>query len=208
MKINAVLIDIDDTLYLERDYVRSGFTAVGTAAGLPEFGLRCWSLFESGVRGNTFDLARQDFPELTITTPELVEIYRQHKPDIQLCEDAMDFLYHLRARTGIISDGPIRSQRAKFLALGLLPWIDCPLFTAETCAPKPAPAAFQLAAFHLNTAYSQCVYIADNPQKDFAGPKSLGMHTIRIRRPLSLHFDVDSGADVDEEFESFAGIKI
>ncbi len=208
MKYNAYIFDIDDTLYLERDYVFSGFSAVGKMIGLPEFGQQCWSLFESGVRGNTFDLAKQSFPQVMQETAELVDIYRNHTPAISLCEDAREFLYNLRARTGVISDGPIHSQRAKFRALGLLPWIECPIFTKETCASKPAPASFQLVAWTLNTPYEQCVYIADNPKKDFAGPKSLGMHTIRIRRPLSLHFDVESGSDVDDEFETFSDIKI
>ena len=202
-RMKAYIFDIDDTLYLEMDYVRSGFTAVGEALKLPAFGAKCWNLFESGVRGNTFDLAKQAFPEVTMETKALVDIYRRHKPRIQLCEDAREFLFDLRARTAIVSDGPIYSQRAKFLALGLLPWIECPIFTAETCAPKPAAAAFQLVAWTLDTPYKDCVYIADNPKKDFAGPKQLGMHTIRMRRPNSLHFHVESGNDVDEEVETF-----
>ena len=32
MMRRAVVFDIDDTLYLERDYVRSGFTAAGAWA--------------------------------------------------------------------------------------------------------------------------------------------------------------------------------
>ncbi len=206
--MTAYIFDIDDTLYLERDYVRSGFNAVGNEIGIPAFGQKCWELFECGVRGNTFDLARQAFPELTIETKALVDIYRCHKPNIDLCEDAREFIHNLRGRTAIVSDGPIHSQRAKFLALGLLPWIECPLFTAEIRAPKPAPAAFQLVAWTLDTPYRDCVYIADNPKKDFAGPKQLGMHTIRMRRRDSLHFNVESGNDVDEEVESFDEVKI
>lgn len=205
--MKAYLFDIDDTLYLERDYVHSGFMAVGNALGKPEFGQKCWSLFESGVRGNTFDLAKQAFSDVDIEVSKLVEIYRLHVPKISLCEDAREFLFNLRARTGVISDGPIHSQRAKFRALGLLPWIECPIFTQETCAPKPAPAAFQLAAMTLDTPYDQCVYIADNPKKDFAGAKILGMHTIRIRRPQSLHFAENSEADVDAEYEDFSQIR-
>ena len=199
----AILFDIDDTLYLERDYVHSGFLAVGAAAKCPEFGEQCWALFLDGVRGNTFDLAREAYPQVTMPTADLVTIYRNHVPAISLCADARRFLEDTRLRTGIVTDGPLPSQRAKFLALGLLPWIECPLFTTEIGTKKPAPAPFQLVARTLDVPYRECAYVADNPAKDFAGPKSLGMQTIRIRRPGALHYDVPSGTDVDREIASF-----
>ncbi len=202
--ITAVIFDIDDTLYLERDYVRSGFMAIGNALDNPDFGHYCWSLFLDGVRGNTFDLALQKFPGTRLTIPEMVEIYRTHRPEISLCPDARRFIESLTCRTGIISDGPVSSQRAKFRALGLLPWIECPLFTGEIGISKPAPAPYQIVSRTLNTPYEQCVYIGDNPKKDFAGAKSLGMKTIRIRRPQSLHVSTPSDQNVDAELEDFS----
>ena len=195
--IDAILLDMDDTLYLERDYVRSGFEAVGQFVGCEAFGAFCWARFLEGVRGTTFNLAIEAFPAVHADIPSLVACYRSHFPKIALCPDAADFLTSTHLRTGIISDGPIDSQRRKFRALGLMPWIECPIFTQETCAPKPAPAAFQLAAYTLNIPYERCLYVGDNPKKDFAGAKELGMKTARIRRPESLHFAVDSRNDVD-----------
>ncbi|MBO4350185.1 MAG: HAD family hydrolase [Proteobacteria bacterium] len=200
--IQAIIFDMDDTLYLERDYVRSGFYAVGEAIACPEFGAFCWARFLEGVRGNTFDLARETFPSIEQDTRTLVELYRTHIPHISLCPDALELICTTRLRTGLISDGPIQSQRSKFRALGLMPWIECPIFTQETCAPKPAPAAFQLMAYTLNTPYENCLYVGDNPKKDFAGAKEIGMKTARIRRPESLHCTVDSGKDVDWEIQS------
>jgi len=57
----AVVLDLDDTLYPEAAYVRSGFRAVaGRAEGTlgipaPEGERELVSLFEAGVRGDTFD---------------------------------------------------------------------------------------------------------------------------------------------------------
>jgi putative hydrolase of the HAD superfamily len=36
----------------------------------------------------------------------------------------------------------------------------------------------------------QCVYIADNPIKDFISPNRLGWRTIRIRRSGGIHADL------------------
>lgn len=198
--IRGVILDIDDTLYLERDYVKSGFDAVGQALGVPSFGADCWQCFLDGVRGNTFDLVRAKYPEIRVNTKDLVNVYRSHWPNIALCEDAAVFLRSLHDyRVAFLTDGPLASQRAKSDALGLLPWVDFPLYTAEIGAPKPALRGYLLAAFGLCLEPEECVYIADNPAKDFIAPHALGMRTIRVRRPGSLHESVQSTQDVDLE---------
>jgi hypothetical protein len=57
----VIVLDIDDTLYLERDYIRSGLSAVSEWA-TDELGLsglfdHAWSEFERGHRGDLFDRA-------------------------------------------------------------------------------------------------------------------------------------------------------
>src|SRR5690606_41459193 len=55
LSLHDALPIFDDTLYLERDYVRSGFHAVGEhlrrTHGVDGFSRRAWELFESGHRG-------------------------------------------------------------------------------------------------------------------------------------------------------------
>lgn len=57
--VHCVVFDIDDTLYLERDYVRSGFLAVeGIVAerfAARGFADQAWAAFERGVRGTIFN---------------------------------------------------------------------------------------------------------------------------------------------------------
>src|SRR3546814_2047633 len=83
---SVVVLDLDDTLYLERDYVRSGFKAVEqwlvlerAAAGFSD---TCWRLFEGGHRGDIFD---QGLLELGLDShaelvAQLVTVYREHHP--------------------------------------------------------------------------------------------------------------------------------
>ena len=51
-RIRCVAFDVDDTLYLERDYVRSGFRAVAERVrrdhGLEGFFEGAWDAFSSG----------------------------------------------------------------------------------------------------------------------------------------------------------------
>lgn len=210
--IGAIVVDIDDTLYLERDYVRSGFEAVARWAqrelGIDDFGQRAWSAFESGARGTIFDQvlagcgARTD--DATIT--ELVARYRTHSPSIALTADARAALerWHGNVQLAAVTDGPVSSQRAKVRALSLERWTPLVVCTAMLGPgrAKPHTAAFEQVQEALGVDGKGCVYVADDPAKDFAGPRALGWQTVRIRRRLGLHAAIESGSDVDYEIAS------
>lgn len=204
-----VVLDIDDTLYLERDYVRSGFAAVGEWAraelGIDGVGDHAWAAFESGVRGTVFDVAlaaagATASPEL-IT--QLVGVYRSHAPAIQMMDDARAWFDGLAPHVAIavVTDGPLASQQAKAEALTLTRWADLVVFTESLGQGrgKPHPAAFEHLERELGLAGDRCAYVADNPAKDFVAPHRLGWRTVRVRRSGGLHAHVPSGDDVEAE---------
>lgn len=208
----CVVLDIDDTLYLERDYVRSGFKAVSTvlaermgAAGFFEV---AWGLFLEGRRGRIFDegIEAMGIPPDPRLVSELVTVYRTHSPEITLLPDSQSFLEWVRkrARMAAITDGPLESQQAKARALGLSSVASPIIYTAlyGDGYSKPHPRAFLEVEAATGCSGGKCVYIADNPQKDFDSPLSLGWKSIRIRRPLSLHVGVNSPGRIHAECES------
>ena len=212
VSVRCIAFDVDDTLYLERDYVRSGFTAVGAEArarwGIADFGDRAWRLFEEGVRGNVFDLvlAACGVTVSPDAIAALVASYREHPPSIRLLDDALACLVRLHERMPLagLSDGPEVSQRAKIAALGLDRWLS-PLIVTADLGPgfgKPSPEGFRRIESATGESGAACAYVADNPTKDFAGPRRLGWRTVRIRRPDGLHADLPSGDDVELEIES------
>ncbi len=87
--------------------------------------------------------------------------------------------------------------------LELTTWFEPIVFTAElgTGFSKPSPRGFQLVQESFEDPPGAYAYVADNPNKDFAGPHSLGWRTVRVRRPGSLHEMGASGSDVDVEVE-------
>jgi putative hydrolase of the HAD superfamily len=196
----CVVFDIDDTLYLERDYVRSGFQAVGKWAGdwlaIDDFFGACWREFESGQRSTIFNRAlaacgKKPSPELISC---LVELYRSHTPCIVLTPDASEALGQIAGTCpiAIVSDGPVAAQSRKADALGLRsvasPVVLTGIFGAQFC--KPHTHAFAHVAESVPA--RRYAYVADNPAKDFAGPNELGWTTIRIRRPGGLHVLVEN----------------
>ncbi|WP_224826181.1 HAD family hydrolase [Cognatishimia sp. MH4019] len=189
-----IVFDMDDTLYLERDFAFSGYEFleqwVVNKTGQSGFGDACKQLFLKGERRQVFDRASEMLgieatPDL-IT--QLVEQYRTHPPQITLAPDAARFLARAKGPFGLISDGPAYMQRNKSHALGLDTMITHVCLTGDwpDGHGKPHPRAFQEMEGHSPTP-AQMIYIADNPAKDFLTPNARGWHTIQITREGGVH---------------------
>jgi putative hydrolase of the HAD superfamily len=203
----CVVFDVDDTLYLERDYVASGFQAVGDWAtqwlSIPDFASRCLDLFRQGGRGNIFDTALQSAGHNSNAEliAGMVEIYRTHTPCIAMAEDAAIAIAEIRRRwpIAVITDGPVASQSRKCDALGLRKLADPILLTGVRGERfhKPQLGAFEFVAASISAA--NYVYIADNPAKDFTAPRHLGWYSVRIRRTGGLHCGMENSIQPDFE---------
>lgn len=207
----CVVLDMDDTLYLERDFVKSAFLALnpwGERHGIETFFDKAWALFEAGTRGDIFDqlLKNTGKKPTKALIQELVSLYRTHAPNIGLLDDARALLdkVHGEMPMALITDGPKNVQQSKADALGLKAWFGMMVFT-DDLGPgraKPHPASFEKVQNVFQGNASRFVYVGDNPAKDFRAPKCMGWKTVRIRRKQSLHEHVPSGLDVDEEITS------
>lgn len=195
--IRGVVMDLDDTLYLERDYVRSGFRHVARLAGGPAAAALfafLWGEFEQGVRGDSFGRLLRAHPALAArwTVADLVQAYRGHRPDIAAPRETLAALRELQRaglRLGLLSDGPLAAQQAKLAALGLAGWFAPAVFTdvwGRRCW-KPHPRGFCHIARVWRLPAAELAYVGDNPARDFITPRRLGWHTVRVRRPGQLH---------------------
>jgi putative hydrolase of the HAD superfamily len=204
--IEGVVFDIDDTLYFEREYVRSGFRHVATVVATSEAELTTffewlWNEFETGRRGDTFDQFLSVFPAVhdRFSTSELVDEYRSHRPSISLIPGIAESLASMQRRglrLGALSDGALASQEAKAAALDLASWLD-PIILTAGLGPsyaKPATGGFEMIRSLWGIDGDRLAYVADNPLKDFAGPRELGWHTIRLRLAPQLRYALDSRA--------------
>ena len=188
---DRIAFDLDDTLYLERDFAFSGFSAVGDVIaarhGIPGFAALCGALFDSPHRPAIFNEAlRRCGLQGVQSVPELVAIYRGHSPQIALCPDAARFLRG-RDGFGLITDGPEATQRAKIAALGLAPFLDQVIPTGQWGPGfgKPHPRAYEAIADAAGG--RRCVYVADNGAKDFVTPRRMGWLCVQILRPGRVH---------------------
>jgi putative hydrolase of the HAD superfamily len=189
-----VLFDMDDTLYDERSYVESGFRAVARHLAR-RFGLEpsaltsqmLETLAEEG-RGKVFDrILERHGLRASQPVDDLVEVYRNHDPDICLYPDVAPVLSALAGRgmrLGVVTDGWWSVQKKKAAALGLDRKVDkvfCTDAWGRECW-KPSPAVFAKALVTFDVAPSESAYVGNDPAKDFAGPNALGMLSIHLRR--------------------------
>jgi len=198
--ITTVIFDLDDTLYDEIDYCRSGFAYVceriASLPGAPtaeRIFEALWKQFAAGNRTKTFNAALEDLglncDDRLIA--ELVRLYRTHVPNITLPSDSRDVLTQLSPKytLALLTDGFLPAQRLKVRALGIEKYFKTILYTEELGRDswKPSPAGFEKIMQMLNAPAHSMAYVADNEIKDFIAPNKLGMATIQLLRPSRIH---------------------
>ena len=187
----AVVFDLDDTLFAEREYVLSGFKAVASWAesnlGVPESAAYAdlSRMFEDGVRGDTFNRWLASLGQPLGLVSELLQVYRRHQPVLRPYPGVTELLEALnpRCKLGLISDGYHEVQQAKFHALELATHFSAVVFSDAwgRDAWKPSVRPFQEILTRLDVSGEEVVYVADNPLKDFLGARATGMATVRTR---------------------------
>jgi putative hydrolase of the HAD superfamily len=204
----AVIFDLDDTLYAERDFVISGFAAVAAWAErvLGRDGRttqdQLATLFREGARGDIFDrwLAFSGLPAKL--TSNMVAVYRAHTPVLQPFDGIVRVLRALRpvVKIGLLSDGYAAVQRAKFKALGISEYFEAVVFTDELgrAAWKPSPVGFWRILELLRVTPTEAVYIGDNCAKDFVGARAVGMGTVCVRYGRGEYYGCRAPTPADE----------
>ena len=188
-KIKGVIFDLDDTLYSEKEYVKSGFKAVSDYLG-GGYEDKLWQYFEAGKPA--VDELLKDLGRETTEVTVLKE-YRRHKPKIHLYDGVKELLENLRQRgirTGIITDGRPEGQRNKIEALGLEKMVDDIIITDELGGVqfrKPCDIAFRIMIQRWRLNPAEVIYVGDNITKDFQASQQLGMKSILYKNEKGLY---------------------
>lgn len=184
--LEAVVFDLDDTLYSEKQYVQSGYRKIAEYFGMPELEEEMRAVFEAGGQAIDEVLAKYGMKNYK---DDALRVYRFQDPKISLYPGIAEMLGRIRIhkKLGIITDGRPEGQRAKLNALGLS--ADCVIITDELGGiefRKPNPRAFEMMGKELCTAYGRMCYVGDNIRKDFTAPEQMGMRCIWFRNQDGL----------------------
>ena len=182
--IKVVIFDLDDTLYSEKEYVRSGFKYISHFfPDIENAYEELYSLFLQHRNAiDEFLLIHNCYSDELKN--RLLHEYRFHIPNIHLYDGVYEMLLCLRQsdhELGMITDGRVEGQENKINALKLNKVFDKIIITDSlggTEYRKPNPKAFEIMRYFFNTSYSDMCYIGDNLNKDFRAPDMLKMHSI------------------------------
>ena len=189
----VIVFDLDDTLYDEIDFVKSGFREVSKYLEDKKYFNFMLKEFLKEGSGKIFDKLIEKF-NLDVSVSKLVEIYRFHFPKISLPKESLELLeFAKNYNTALISDGHYIMQKNKYNALNLN--LDFLVFTDFYHTKKPELKPFLMVMDRFpNENY---IYISDNPKKDFLAPKKLGWKTIRFKNPKGIYKDIPNNADIE-----------
>ena len=168
------VFDLDDTLYSERDFEKSGIEFVYHNLSIKHISLE--TILNN--RNNWIELMINGSNN-QITLQIVLDMYRNHFPNIHLYNDAKVFLEKLLLQgieMSLITDGRSITQRNKLRALGIESFFKNIVISEEVNSEKPSEYNFRMVMY--NTIAENYIYIADNPKKDFITPNKLGWTTI------------------------------
>ncbi len=192
--LKVIIFDLDDTLFGEKEYVKSGYSAVSKI--LPQVKnaeSKLWKAFEE-KKSAIDEVLQAEGIFSDKLKEECLITYRYHKPNINFYDGVVEMLESLRKQDynlGVITDGRPEGQNAKIKALGLDKYVDHIIITDELGGieyRKPNEKAFILMKERFGVEFSEMCYVGDNIIKDFIAPKKLGMKVIWFNNSDGIYY--------------------
>ena len=214
----AILFDLDDTLYPYNQFMLGGYRSAARIAlrylDVDEklfFQMCLQEWRRQGHSGKIFNRVLNSLGMPDWILPHLVNAFRDHNPKLHLFPDANWFLNILQGKLdlGIITDGLAPVQRRKIEALNIARYFKVIICTGDYGREnwKPSLLPYQEALKKLGSPPPErVVYIGDNPYKDFAGAKVLGIYTLRLLRGPFRYIQVSPQQDAHVVVSSFKEI--
>lgn len=209
----TLVFDLDDTLYLESQFVQSGFRAVADELQYKHGWNHSVLMSEMNNtlrlegRGKIFNILLASRGALTKKAArECIYTYRNHKPNITLGHEAKTFLENWAHNLYLVTDGHKFVQHRKIEALGLQQYFTKIYITHRYGIryAKPSTYCFEQIARLERCTIDKLIYVGDNPAKDFVGLNRLGATTVRVLTGAHANVRARPGYDARFHIETLA----
>jgi putative hydrolase of the HAD superfamily len=215
LKPNSFFVfDLDDTLYPEIDFLKSGYRIISekilavTGNDIYEEMIRRYKLKENVFEWISSAYSHKDH---NLTTSNLLKFYREHVPLIKLSIDTKQFLQALKEKNipvGLITDGRYVTQMNKIKSLGLSAYFKDIIISEEFGSEKPDERNYLY--FQNKYPTKSFYFIGDNTIKDFFIPLKLGWVTICLKdNGQNIHSqNFEDGISPDLIINSFSELNL
>ena len=186
----ALIFDLDDTLYPMQRFVLSGFRAVAAHvatlvdADEDEIYDVLVRARANGDRGRELQTCATRYGLPSSAVGALLDVYRSHEPRLALPMASQAVLRSLATewRLAILTNGWPTIQARKVRALGLDRLVDVVVYACDVAsgAGKPAPEPFVETAQRLDVSLGRAVMVGDDARCDIEGAARVGMKTIHL----------------------------
>jgi putative hydrolase of the HAD superfamily len=225
--VNAIVVDLDDTLYPQSQYLACAVRATSERArelGVEGFEPAFLNALEEGSdKGGRIDAALLSLgtapDRVKELVPDLVEAFTGCTPapgELTFYPGAREALVRARdlGHVILVTDGAPRIQRAKMASLDVLDLVDTVVITDEFGGRefrKPDTRALATTLSELELEPGDCVFVGDRPGKDVEVARRLGLASVRVRTGEYAHvasepaptWEVTTFAEAIELLESF-----
>jgi putative hydrolase of the HAD superfamily len=219
--IKLVIIDLDDTIYSEYDYVQSGFVYVAEhisslfnypVSTLVEKMNHYFKINKKDVFNNLIDFLQL---ESKLKVEKCIELYKFHIPSIKPYDDFFEFCRELDKNSidlVLLTDGDLKQQKNKVIGLGINKYFKS-IYYSDFYGinfRKPNPKIYLEIMSKFKVDRNEILVIGDNPNKDFLCKKTLGVSSIQIIRPNAIYANASLYLDnvkPDRVIQSLADIR-
>lgn len=175
-KTTFIVLDLDDTIYKEVNFVRSGFKAVIKKYADHHYDKLLDMMMNAWLKGDNAIYKLLELLKISdIPIQEPLYIYHNHYPELDLPQDSHLFFQKAISRgckLGLITDGRTVTQKNKLLALGIDNLFEKIIISEDFGSEKPSILNYQI--FEETFPENHFFYIGDNTKKDFIAPAKLG----------------------------------
>jgi len=201
--MDAILFDLDGTLYDDRGYVKAGFRSAASYLH-EEYDIETYDdmVWEYSVERNfetVFDLILESYDLPPSELEQVITAYHDISPALQPYPEVETMLSDspTGCRTAVITGGK-RGQK-KIQLLGLGGEFDEVYVTPQTDTSKREPEPFESVLGAFGVSPEDAVFVGDNPELDFYWPNQLGMTTVWVRRRTTI-FQSPQTTDVRPDY--------
>ncbi len=143
----CIVFDLDDTLYNEIDYIKSGYFYLKKRLE-SKYNLKINyipNLDEVKIKSKHIQLFKKKNLLKLVGVNELIELIRNHKPKIKITKKVLNLINYLsnnKCKICLITDGRKKTQINKIKSLGIKQYFDSISISEKIGFEKPHPKAF------------------------------------------------------------------